>query len=174
MLRFSTQLEIVGCGYIKNSQLQFGYAVNRSFTNEGPSPTNEDVTFKVYVPIKDFISDVKVSLDENITCEFIANSQPFQLSIDAYDNPIACNQDEGQKFHCHVYPLWKAETFHQIEVKFKFNATLANLDPDHTTFAIFTHVVDQRTSKLDFPSLPIVIENILSTEDLPGRYTYLT
>ena len=30
--------------------------------NEGPSPTNEDVTFKVYVPIRDFISDVKVSL----------------------------------------------------------------------------------------------------------------
>ena len=30
--------------------------------NEGPSPTNEDVTFKVYVPIRDFISDVKVFL----------------------------------------------------------------------------------------------------------------
>ena len=117
--------------------------------NEGPSPTNEDVTFKVYVPIKDFIGDVKVSLDEATNCDFYGNSQPFQLSIDPYNNPIACNQDEGKKFICKVKKLWGAETLHRIEVKFKFNAALANQDPDHTTFAVFTHVVDQH-SKLDY------------------------
>ena len=33
LLRLSTRLEIVGCGYIKNSRLRVGYAVNHSFTN---------------------------------------------------------------------------------------------------------------------------------------------
>ena len=133
--------------------------------NEGPSPTNEDVTFKVYVPIRDFISDVKVFLDKTTICELYGKSQPFQLSIDPYDNPIACNQDEGQKFICHVYALWEAEIFHQIEVKFKFNSTLANQDLDHTTFAIFTHLVDQH-SKLDFQiSLDFSVSRYCNTKN---------
>ena len=52
LLRLSNRLEIVGCGYIKNSRLRVGYAVNQSFTNFndlGKNQTQND-SYSPYFP----------------------------------------------------------------------------------------------------------------------------
>ena len=80
----------------------------------------------------------------------LKRSQPFFAKPDTFPGfEFFCALLEEIKFICKVKKLWGAETLHRIEVKFKFNAALANQDPDHTTFAVFTHVVDQH-SKLDY------------------------
>jgi hypothetical protein len=115
-------------------------------TNEGPSPIYHETKAQIFVPITDV--SLMGSISPSDTCLQTSNAQTdiFNVgdSTDKFSYPMACNTVKCRIYECTFPPGWLKSDIKEVKVKMVFTSQAANEDPDHDSFAMFTHLkIDQ-------------------------------